>query len=145
MYTKMMTALSATEFKARVFWILLSRIIIYGLLFTASVRFLKTDSYIYWILIGYGILAIGFLLYVLAFKNRINSRFLKIFIGAQIVCELFIESILVNHVGGNFSPLLVLFALSIVSAMLVYSLAGTLLARKERHGVLSGGDWMAAG
>jgi two-component system sensor histidine kinase PilS (NtrC family) len=79
-------------------------------------------------LIAYGILAIGFLLYVLAFNRRPNENLLKIVIGLQILFEFAFEAILVNRVGGNFSPLLVLFILSIVSTTMVYGLVGTLIA-----------------
>jgi two-component system sensor histidine kinase PilS (NtrC family) len=51
-----------------------------------------------------------------------------VIIGIQLIFEFAIESMLVNHAGGNFSPLIVLFLLSIVSATLVYGLMGTLLA-----------------
>ncbi len=79
-------------------------------------------------LIAYGILAIGFLLYVLAFNRRPNENLLKIVIGLQILFEFAFEAILVNRMGGNFSPLLILFILSIVSTTMVYGLVGTLIA-----------------
>jgi len=79
-------------------------------------------------LIVYGVLAIGFLLYILAFNRQPNDGLMKTVIGMQILFEFAFEAILVNRMGGNFSPLLVLFILSIVSATMVYGLAGTLLA-----------------
>ncbi|NLI16498.1 MAG: PAS domain-containing protein [candidate division Zixibacteria bacterium] len=112
----------------RLFWIILSRLIIYGLLFTAYLMFLPSSGIFYTMLIAYGILAIGFLLYVLAFNRRPNENLLKIVIGLQILFEFAFEAILVNRVGGNFSPLLVLFILSIVSTTMVYGLVGTLIA-----------------
>jgi len=128
MFFNFISSLSSTELRGRIFWILLSRLVVYGLLFTASIIFLDKNELIYTILVGYGILAIGFLVYLLAFNYRPHDRLLKIIIGVQIVFEFFIESVLVNHVGGNFSPLLVLFVLSIVTATLVYGLWGTLIA-----------------
>lgn len=112
----------------RLFWIILSRLIIYGLLFTAYLMFLPSSGIFYSMLIAYGVLAIGFLLYVLAFNRHPNENLLKVVIGLQILFEFAFEAILVNRMGGNFSPLLVLFILSIVSTTMVYGLVGTLIA-----------------
>jgi two-component system, NtrC family, sensor histidine kinase PilS len=117
-----------TGLSGRLFWIILSRLVIYGFLFTAYLMFLPASGVYYSMLITYGILAIGFLLYVLAFNRQPNDRLLKIVIGLQILFEFALEAILVNRMGGNFSPLLVLFILSIVSTTMVYGLVGTLLA-----------------
>jgi len=112
----------------RMAWILLSRLITYGLLFTAASIFLQANDTLYQVLIIYGLLAIAFLVYLYSFDFKLDNLFLKNLIGIQLVFEFAIESILVNHVGGNFSPLIVLFILSIISATLVYGLLGTLVA-----------------
>ncbi len=117
-----------TEIPGRFYWIVLSRIITYGFLFAASALFLSSNAVLYKILIIYGILAISLLLYLFFTKAGHNLRILKVVIAIQLVFEFAIESILINHVGGNFSPLIVLFLLSIVSATLVYGLSGTMLA-----------------
>ena len=124
--------LTSIEFSSgltgRILWIILSRLAIYGLLFASYIIFLPHYGLIYQLLIVYGVLAIGFLLYMLILDYKPDSRLLKFVIGAQILFEFAYEAILVNNVGGNFSPLLVLFILSIVSVTLVYGLIGTLLA-----------------
>jgi len=112
----------------RVLWIILTRLITYGLLFAASVIFLQSNDILNQVLIVYGLLAIGLLVYLYAYSHRLNDRLMRIIIGIQLVFEFAIESILMNHAGGNFSPLIVLFILSIVSATLLYGLLGTLLA-----------------
>jgi len=119
---------SAAGIPGRVLWILLSRLITYGLLFAASAIFLQANDILNQVLIVYGLLAIGLLVYLYAYSHMLNGRLLRIIIGIQLVFEFAIESILINHAGGNFSPLIVLFILSIVSATLLYGLLGTLLA-----------------
>ncbi len=116
------------ELPGRLYWIILSRIVTYGFLFAASLLFLSSNAILYKFLIVYGILAIALLLYLYITKSSHNERLLKTVIGIQLIFEFAIESILINHVGGNFSPLIVLFLLSIVSATLVYGLSGTMLA-----------------
>jgi two-component system sensor histidine kinase PilS (NtrC family) len=128
MRPKAITSISSSELPGRITWIILSRVITYGLLFAASVVFLSSNSILYRVMIAYGILAIGFLLYLFFTKSRLNDKLVNIIIGVQLIFEFAIESILVNHAGGNFSPLIVLFLLSIVSATLVYGLLVTLLA-----------------
>jgi two-component system sensor histidine kinase PilS (NtrC family) len=118
----------STGLSGRLFWIILSRLIIYGFLFTAYLIFLPASGIFYTMLIAYGVLAIGFLLYVLAFNREPNDKLLKIVIGLQILFEFAFEAILVNRMGGNFSPMLILFIISIVSTTMVYGLVGTLLA-----------------
>ncbi|MCD6162630.1 MAG: PAS domain-containing protein [candidate division Zixibacteria bacterium] len=128
MFEKFIPSFTSTELRGRIFWILSLRLIIYGLLFTAFVMFLHSNEFIYRTLIIYGILAIGFLVYISVFKYKPHEYWLKIIIGTQIIFEFFIESVLVNQIGGNFSPLLILFILSIVSATIIYGLWGTLIA-----------------
>ncbi len=124
--------LTSLEFSSgltgRIIWVILSRLAIYGLLFTTYIIFLPHYGLVYHLLITYGILAIGFLLYVVIFNYKLDDRLLKFVIGVQILFEFAYEAILVNNVGGNFSPLLLLFILSIVSVTLIYGLIGTLLA-----------------
>lgn len=119
---------SRAEISGRIHWVILSRLITYGLLFAASAIFLRANELFQRFLIVYGILAIGFLIYLFITKYNLNIQLLKIIIGVQLVFEFAIESVLVNHVGGNISPLIMLFILSIVSATLVYGLMGTMLA-----------------
>lgn len=128
MLSKLISSFSSIEIRGRIFWILSLRLIIYGLLFAVFVVFMRSNEFIYKTLIIYGILAIGFLIYLAAFKYKPHDSWLKIIVGTQILYEFFIESVLVNQIGGNFSPLLILFILSIVSATLIYGLWGTLLA-----------------
>ena len=124
--------LTSLEFSSgltgRIIWVILSRLAIYGLLFATYIIFLPHYGLVYHLLITYGILAIGFLLYVVIFNYKLDDRLLKFVIGVQILFEFAYEAILVNNVGGNFSPLLLLFILSIVSVTLIYGLIGTLLA-----------------
>ena len=122
------SSIFSTELSGRIYWILISRLLTYIFLFTAFVIFLDSSGIIYNALIIYAVLAIAFLIYLFVFGHRHSARLLKTIIGVQIVFEFAIESVLVNQVGGNFSPLLILFILSIVSATLVYGLLGTLLA-----------------
>ncbi len=112
----------------RFFWIVISRLVIYGALFAAYLIYLPTHGIFYQLLIVYGILAIGFLLYVLAFNRRPDERLVRFIVGLQTVFEFAFEAILVNRVGGNFSPLLVLFMLTIVSSSMIYGLVGTLIS-----------------
>lgn len=124
--------LTSIEFSSgltgRILWIILSRLAIYGLLFATYLIFLPPYGLVYQLFIVYGILAIGFLIYVVILNYKPDDRLLKFIIGVQVLFEFAYEAILVNNVGGNFSPLLVLFILSIVSVTLVYGLIGTLLA-----------------
>lgn len=125
---KLTRSTSSTEISGRINWIILARLATYGFIFGASLVFLQTNDLFYKILIAYGVLAIGFLIYLFFTKHNLNIKPLKVIIGVQFVLEFAIESVLVNHAGGDFSPLIMLFILSIVSATMVYGLMGTMLA-----------------
>ncbi len=112
----------------RFFWIVISRLVNYGALFATYLLYLPTHGLIYQLLIIYGILAIGFLLYVLAFNRKPDENLVRFIVGLQTVFEFAFEAILVNRVGGNFSPLVVLFMLTIVSSSMIYGLVGTLIS-----------------
>ena len=128
MRLKLSSSLSDSEIPGHIYWVILSRLVTFGFLFAASILFLSDNDVLYKVMIVYGILAIGFLVYLFFTKSRLNDTLFKLIIAVQLIFEFAIESILINHAGGNFSPLIVLYLLSIVSATLAYGLLGTMLA-----------------
>ena len=110
----------------RSFRFLSLRLLITLLLSGSGLIFLKPSEFSYSLLAIYGVLGIVYFVYNVSARNY-SEEFLRSIVIAQLVFELLIEGLLVNHVGGSFSPFILFFIISIVVAALYFRLPGSLL------------------
>jgi two-component system sensor histidine kinase PilS (NtrC family) len=106
-------------------WFLVLRLIITALLVGSSLVFLRPIAFNYALMAIYSLLALVLFSYPLAAKNDSGSLIRSLII-ALISSELLIEGLLVNHVGGNFSPFVLFFIITIVTASLFFRLLGSI-------------------
>jgi len=63
--------------------------------------------------------------------NIVSRHYSEVYISSIVIiiltCELLIEGLLVNHVGGNFSPFILFFILTIISAAPFFRLVGSIV------------------
>lgn len=110
----------------RSFRFLSLRLVITLLLSGSGLIFLKPSEFSYSILAIYGVLGIVYFVYNVSARNY-SEEFLRSIVIAQLVFELLLEGLLVNHVGGSFSPFILFFIISIVITALYFRLPGSLL------------------
>jgi two-component system sensor histidine kinase PilS (NtrC family) len=110
----------------RSFRFLSLRLVITLLLSGSGLIFLKPSEFSYSILAIYGVLGIVYFVYNVSARNY-SEEFLRSIVIAQLVFELLLEGLLVNHVGGSFSPFILFFIISIVVTALYFRLFGALL------------------
>lgn len=96
------------------------------LLIGSGLVFLRASSFNYSLLFVYALIAVSALIAALS-AGAASGIFIRSLMIALIACELLIESLLVNHVGGNFSPFIMFFILTIVTASLIFHLVGALI------------------
>ncbi len=110
----------------RSFWFLSLRSVIILLLFGSGLIFLRPSEFSYILLGIYGFLGIVYFVYNVSVKHY-SEEFVRSIIIAQLVFELLLEGLLVNHVGGSFSPFTLFFIISIVVTALYFRLQGSIL------------------
>jgi two-component system sensor histidine kinase PilS (NtrC family) len=107
-------------------WFLSLRLAITLLLSGSGLLFLKPSGFSYSLLAIYG--ALGIIYFVYNVSARFYSEeFVRSIIIGQLIFELLIEGLLVNDVGGSFSPFILFFIISIVVAALYFRLLGSIL------------------
>ena len=102
------------------------RLAITLLLLGSGLIFLKPSEFSYSLLAIYGALGIVYFVYNVSARYY-SQEFVRSIIIAQLIFELLIEGLLVNHVGGSFSPFILFFIISIVVAALYFRLQGSIL------------------
>jgi two-component system, NtrC family, sensor histidine kinase PilS len=107
-------------------WFLILRLIIPALLVSSGLEFLRPILFNYALLTFYILLALVLFVYTVATRNTTGS-FIRSLIIVLISSELLIEGLLVNHVGGNFSPFIVFFIITIITAGLFFHLLGSII------------------
>jgi len=107
-------------------WFLILRFIIPLLLIGSGIVFLRPILFNHLLLLSYGMLGVGLFTYTLLVESPSNYHIRPLIIGV-IACELIIEGLLVNQVGGNFSPFVVFFITTIVTASLFFHLIGSIV------------------
>lgn len=110
----------------RGFWFLSLRLAITLLLSGSGLIFLKPSEFSYSLLAIYGALGIVYFVYNISARYY-SEEFVRSIIIAQLIFELLIEGLLVNHVGGSFSPFILFFIISIVLTALYFRLPGSIL------------------
>jgi two-component system sensor histidine kinase PilS (NtrC family) len=105
-------------------WFVALRLVIPALLMGSGVVFLRPMAFNYTLLGLYGVLSFMLLVYLVTFRN-LSESIIRGALIASISGELLIEGLLVNHVGGNFSPFVIFFIITIVTASLIFRLLGS--------------------
>ena len=107
-------------------WFLTFRSITAVLLLISGANFLKPSAFNITLLSLYAAFTLLYIIY------NITSRFYsEEYMGGIVIiilsCELLIEGLLVNQVGGNFSPFILFFILTIISAAPFFHLLGSVI------------------
>ncbi len=108
-------------------WLLTLMLIIYVLLLGIVVFFLKSPGFLLIPFLLYSLLTLIFLLLILLVRRGSPPPFLDLIIAFQIILEIYIEAGLIHITGGAGSQLSILLLMTVVSASLIYHLAGTVL------------------
>jgi two-component system sensor histidine kinase PilS (NtrC family) len=107
-------------------WLVVLRLAIPALLIGSGVLFLRPMAFNYTLLAIYGSLSVLLLAYLVSFRD-LSEEAIRAALIALIAGDLIIETLLVNHVGGNFSPFIIFFIITIVTASLVFRLIGSIV------------------
>jgi len=95
------------------------------LLSGSALAFLKATAFNHTLIALYGALGFIYLLYNLTTTDY-SEEFTRGVVISQLTLELLIEGLLVNHVGGSFSPFLLFFLISIVFSAVYFHLPGSI-------------------
>jgi two-component system, NtrC family, sensor histidine kinase PilS len=107
-------------------WFLVLRFIIPALLVGSGLVFFSSSVFSNSLLILFSLLSIGLVAYAIFSKN-ISEDIIRVLVIGSMACELLIEGLLVNHVGGNFSPFVIFFIITIVTASIFFHLPGAIV------------------
>ncbi len=108
-------------------WFLIFRSITALLLVISGAYFLKPLAFNVTLLSLYSAFTLIFILYNLTSKYY-SEEYVGSIVIIQLAGELLIEGLLVNEVGGNFSPFIIFFILTIISSAPFFHLAGSTVA-----------------
>jgi len=107
------------------FWFSILRLITIILLLGSGFIFLEQSGFTYTLLTLYA--AFGLIYYIYSFvSTEYDEEFIGSIVIIQIACELLIEGLLVNNFGGNFSPFILFFILTIISSAPYFYLIGSI-------------------
>jgi len=105
---------------------LVSRLVIFLLISGAILFFLREESFLYPLLVLYGM---GTLVYLVALRRgrKVGDTPYPGFLGFQLLFEVVLEGGIVHYSGGVNSPFILLFVFSIISGSILFGLKGGLL------------------
>ena len=107
-------------------WFVTLRLAIPALLIGSGVVFLRPTAFNNTLLLLYGLFSMLLMICLLLFR-RLSESIIRSALIVLISGELIIEGLLVNHVGGNFSPFVIFFIITIVTASLLFRLIGSIV------------------
>ena len=107
------------------FWFSILRLITIVLLLGSGFMFLEQSSFTYTLLTLYAAFGLIYFIYVF-FSKDYEEEFIGSIVIIQIAGEILIEGLLVNHFGGNFSPFILFFILTIISSAPYFYLVGSI-------------------
>ncbi len=111
---------------AQITAILFSRLILFVLLFSASLFFLPAETFVSELLVIYALTTVIYLVSILFwFKSR-QGYPVGLLLYFCILLEILLESVIILNTGGIFSNFSLLYFLSIISAGLFFQLRGSL-------------------
>jgi len=107
-------------------WFVVLRLAIPVFLVGSGFIFLRANAFNYALLMFYGSLSMLLFAYLVSFRE-LSESIIRAALIALIAGELVIEALLVNHVGGNFSPFVIFFIITIVTASIIFRLIGSIV------------------
>ncbi len=107
-------------------WFLFIRLLLTLLLAGSALAFLKPTAFNHTLVAVYGALGLVWFAYNISAREYSES-FIRGIVTAQLSLELLVEGLLVNHVGGSFSPFILFFIISIVLSALYFHLLGAII------------------
>ncbi|MGB8656385.1 MAG: ATP-binding protein [Candidatus Zixiibacteriota bacterium] len=110
---------------SRIPWLLLSRLSIFVLLLIIVVLFLHVPNFLLFPFVVFSCAILTLLLLIAFGLNRSHGLLFGTVVAVQFAFEIGIETGIIHYTGGIDSPYVLLFILTILSASLVYRLAGS--------------------
>ncbi len=107
-------------------WFLAFRSVTAVLLLISAVNFLRSSAFNVTLLSLYAAFTLIYVIYNVA-SRYYSEQYMDSIVIIILSCELMIEGLLVNHVGGNFSPFILFFILTIISAAPFFHLVGSIV------------------
>ena len=107
-------------------WFLFIRFFLTLLLAGSALAFLKPTAFNHTLIAIYGALGVIYFAYNISARDY-SERFIGGIVISQLAFELLVEGLLVNHVGGSFSPFIIFFIISIVISALYFHLPGSII------------------
>jgi two-component system sensor histidine kinase PilS (NtrC family) len=113
-------------------WFVGLRLIFSALLIGSGLVFLKSTAFNSILLGMNGFLSVILLVYLSSFRkvsdlSDKSESIIRAVLITLMAAELVVEGLLVNHVGGNFSPFVIFFIVTIVTASLTFRLIGSIV------------------
>ena len=105
---------------------MLARLAMTLLVCGSGIRFLKPSSFSHILLALYGAAGIIYFVYQVAFRRH-STEIIRGIVIAHLTFELLVEGLLVNHVGGSFSPFILFFILTIAVSAMYFQLPGSIV------------------
>jgi len=106
-------------------WYLGVRLIFTLLLSGTALAFLKPIAFNHTLIAVYMAMGIIYFVYNI-FSRDYSVEFARQIVISQLLLELLVEGLLVNHVGGSFSPFILFFIFSIIISALYFHLPGSI-------------------
>lgn len=107
-------------------WFLAFRSVTAVLLLISGINFLRSSAFNVTLLSLYAAFTLIYIIYNVASRHY-SEEYMDSIVIIILSCELMIEGLLVNHVGGNFSPFILFFILTIISAAPFFHLVGSIV------------------
>lgn len=107
-------------------WFLAFRSVTAILLVTYGANFLKSSAFNTTLLALYAAFTLIYILYNVT-SRYYSEEYMGSIVIIIIACELLIEGLLVNEVGGNFSPFILFFIITIITSAPFFHLVGSII------------------
>jgi two-component system sensor histidine kinase PilS (NtrC family) len=107
-------------------WFLAFRSVTAILLVTYGANFLKSTAFNITLLALYAAFTLIYILYNVT-SRYYSEEYMGSIVITILACELLIEGLLVNEVGGNFSPFILFFIITIISSAPFFHLVGSII------------------
>jgi two-component system sensor histidine kinase PilS (NtrC family) len=107
-------------------WFLAFRSVTAILLVTYGANFLKSSAFNTTLLALYAAFTLIYILYNVT-SRYYSEEYMGSIVIIIIACELLIEGLLVNQVGGNFSPFILFFIITIITSAPFFHLVGSII------------------
>jgi two-component system sensor histidine kinase PilS (NtrC family) len=123
-------------------YLLVSRLVAFVIIFGVVIVLLHARAILLGPLVAYASLSLAYLYYIISHRQRPFDQVFLWLVGAQLGLEVLVTAGVVHFTGGAVSSYPILFVFTIVSASLVYHLAGTLVTASAASFVFAGVVWI---